>query len=266
MHMTRIKTQLLFFSLLSGSLFFLPAHSVQAGIMVEPTVIEQSGTPGEVINGVYTVTNKSTEPLVVTIQAADWLKQYLKQEGTRHPDEWLSFSETSFTLDAAEVKKIPYTVSVPDDLKNEQAAQVYFEFNNPEAAQSMRTRLGVIFYLAPRGQVTMQASIEDFVFDVAKKEEQVDTYSVVFRIRVKNQGDVHIRPFGKIRMQQDGKDSVILQINPERGIYAGRDEVLSAFVKEVPLVPGEYDVIAEIECGMYGKDNLLIEKKKVVVE
>jgi hypothetical protein len=266
MKMKNLRVKVLFPMLLLSAIALMPVEKIYAGIMVDPTVIEQSGRPGEVINGVYTVTNKSADPLVVNIQAVDWLERYLKQEGTLHPDEWLSFSEMSFTLDAAEVKKIPYTVTVPKDLKGEQAAQVYFEFNNPEAAQSMRTRLGVIFYLAPHDALSLQASIEDFIFDVSKKEDAGDSYSVAFRVRVKNLGDVHIRPFGKIRMQREGHDIVILQINPERGIYAGREEVLSAFVKDVPLLPGEYDVIAEIECGMYGKNNLIIEEKKITVE
>jgi hypothetical protein len=59
---------------------------------------------------------------------------------------------------------------------------------------------------------------------------------------------------------------VILQINPERGIYAGRSDEITALVEGVPLVAGEYDVVAEIQCDMYGVEKMITDKKKVVIE
>jgi hypothetical protein len=249
--------------------FFLLCASVQlsfAGIMVDPTVIELSGTPGEVVTGEYTVINKGEEPVIVTIEPVDWLKRYLKKKDTISPEEWLSFEETTYELGPAEVKKIPYTVTVPENMKSEEAAQVYFSFMGKSGEQALRTRLGVIFYLAATNKVKIKADIEDFFFEAKPTPEKENFYNVNFRVSIKNEGNVHIRPFGAVKIQQDKVDIVVLKINPERGIYAGDSDNIQAYVEEVPLAPGEYTVLAEIHCDMYGEQEIITQKKKVTLE
>jgi len=237
-----------------------------AGIMVEPTVIETSGRPGDVLTGEYKVINKSDEPVIVSIEPVDWMREYLKKERTRDPKEWLSFEETSFELAPAELKKIAYTVTVPKDLKEEQAAQVYFAFMSKDGGQAMRTRLGVIFYLGVSNKVKVKADIEDFFFEAVPSKDVQNAYDVNFRITIENKGNVHIRPFGNVTIKQKKTELVVLKINPERGIYAGDTDAIKAYVEEVPLTPGKYTVIAEMHCDMYGKEKLIKKKKKLTFE
>jgi len=255
------------FLIILGCVVLISASQLWAGIMVQPTVVEKSARPGESFSGEYKVINNGKATVLVTIEPEDWLARYLKKENTVHPKEWISFSEMQFEIEAGEFKKIAYTVTVPKDMEEEQAAQIFFSFRDEDKSESLRTRLGVVFYLGNTRETKINAEIEDFLFEVLPVPEKENSFDVNFRIMIKNDSNVHIRPFGKIYLQQDGKDKVVLKINPERSIYPDRSEALAAYVREVPLKKGvTYDAIASISCDMYEKTKVLTSKQSITVE
>ena len=237
-----------------------------AGIMIDPVIIEESGRPGETITGEYKVINSGHEAVTVRIEPIDWFRQYLDKEDTIDVKKWLSLSQKEFTLEPAQIKKIGYTVSIPEHMEEEQAAQIYFSFRGKSQSESLRTRLGVVFYLGVEGRSEIDAELTEFMFDVLPKPEKEKVYDINFRITVANKSNVHIRPYGTITIKQGEKEVIILQINPEQAIYPEKTDDITAYVKDVPLTPGSYTAAAEIHCAMYDADKVLRTSKKVVIE
>lgn len=253
------------FILVLTVIFLLPGF-VYAGIMVEPSVVEKGGVPGTTYTGEYKVINPTKSKVFITIEPEDWLKRYLQKTDTIDVKEWLTFSENQFEIEPGEFKKIAYTVTVPKALVDEQAAQIFFSFREVGGNESMRTRLGVVYYLGNEKKTDIQAEIKEFTFDVVPIPDKENATDINFGILIENKGNVHVRPFGVVRIQKENKDLVLLEINPEKAIYPNASELISAYVREVPLPSGAYDVIAEISCDMYGKKKMISTRKTITIE
>ena len=205
--------------ILCGIVFFaLSCNTIFAGLAVEPTVTEISIEPGETYRGTYKVINTGTEEVLVNIEPEDWLKRYLKKENTVDVSKWLSLDETTFTLAPAAIKEINYSVSIPPEMEEEQAAQIFYSFSRPEIdSKSFRTRLGVIMYLAIKGKERLEATIEGI--RIRKEEVGKGKYKISGRVTVNNTGNIHIRPYGVIRITKYGKRVALIEIQKDKGIY-----------------------------------------------
>jgi len=235
--------------------FVLYTDSIFAGLAVDPTITEISIARDEIYQGTYTVINTGDEELIVNIEPEDWLKRYLKKENTVDVSKWLVLEETSFTLAPAAMKEINYSVSIPPEMEEEQAAQIFYSFSKKAIdSKSFRTRLGVIMYLAIKGKEHLKAEIEEL--NIQAKKSGKGTYDLVSYIKINNTGNIHIRPYGVVRIMKYGKRVALIEIKKGKGIYPRISDVVSGTATNVELKPGGYKAEAEMYCTMYG-----IEKK-----
>ncbi len=240
-------------------IFILYATYTYAGIAVQPTVTEMSVAQGKTVEGIYTVINTGTDEMIVTIKPVDWLEKYLKQESTADVNTWLSFDKTEFSVSPGEMKKIKYTVTVPYKLMEEQVAQVYFAFRNKEQAEMFKTRLGVIFYLGIKGKEHLEASVDKVQINTSGNED--GTYNIrTAAVTIKNSGNVHIRPFGVVRVRKNHEEVARVEIKSGKGIYAGKTDIVYGIGEDIKLTPGTYEAEAEIDCGMYDIENKISKK------
>ncbi|MBU1863794.1 MAG: hypothetical protein KKH94_09050 [Candidatus Omnitrophica bacterium] len=259
---TKIKKffvfNLLFFTLCMSS------NVAYAGVAVNPTVTEISVAPEETFQGVYTVINTADDEMIVTIEFVDWMEHYFKKENDSDVNSWLTLEEKEVSLLPGAYKKIPYTVTVPLGIEEEQVAQIFFEFKSKQHTQMMRTRLGVIFYLGIKGKEKLFSTIEKIVMKSNKNPD--GTYNVQSTLVINNLGNVHIRPFGTVHIKNEDTSIGVIEIKPGKGIYPMTVDTIHGTVNNLELKTGTYEALAEVNCGMYGIENTITKKIKFVIE
>ncbi|HNV86005.1 MAG TPA: hypothetical protein PKL97_03450 [Candidatus Omnitrophota bacterium] len=242
---------------IAGIVFLFGANAAFAGISVKPTVIEKVMDSGKSESDYYTLTNDGDVKLTVRIEAEDWMARLFGRPDDMKVEDWLKIEPKEITLDPKQTVKIKYTVTTPKIFLNEKVAQVFFRY---QEAEYLEARVGVIFYLTPKGRETLSAEMTSFSAKQAKKEDGTP----VFRLSVviKNDSNFHIRTpgFAEIYDKAQGKVVKTLDVNRVPGIYGGRSfEFDYEFPNEV-IPEGDYQVTLKLNYGsVYGK-NIFMEK------
>jgi hypothetical protein len=226
-----------------------------AWIGVEPTVTELSLPPGERETGTFTVLNDEDKVIRVKVELEDWMR---REEGVGVAS-WLEVKPIEFELAPGTAKKVKYRIDVPEEVKGELVAMVFFGSLTPAGGGvGIKTRFGVSIYVAIKGTEVVEANIEKL--DVAKYGgENSDNYGISFGVTVENVGNVHIRPKGKV-LVEDREGSRIKDVDIFYGfpVLAQGKRTFAAIWKGGVLSPGEYKGKATISYGeLYGlKDKI----------
>jgi len=243
-----------FYPLLALLLLNISPLLLYAGIGVKPTVTEIILSPGEREKGRFTVVNDGNEAIQVKVDLENW--------GTKREEavpSWLEVKPREFELGPGEVRKVKYKIEVPQETTGELAAMVFFGSLAPAGGGvGIRTRFGVSIYVAIKGTEIVEANIEKL--DVAKYgTEDSDNYGINFGVTVGNMGNVHIRPKGKVFIE-DKEDSRIKEVDIFYGlpVLPQAKKTFAAIWKRGVLPPGEYKGKAIISYGdLYGlKDKI----------
>ncbi len=241
--------------LLVALLFLYFSSVLYAGIGVEPTVTELSLSPGKRKAGSFTVLNDEDKVIGVKVELEDWLR---RAEGIEVPS-WLEVKPREFEIGPGEVRKVKYKIEVPQEVKGELVAMVFFGSLTPGGGGvGIRTRFGVSIYVAIKGTEVVEANIEKL--DVAKYGgENSDNYGISFGVTVENEGNVHIRPKGKV-LVEDREGNRIKEADIFYGlpVLPQGKRTFAANWKGGVLPPGEYKGKATISYGeLYGlKDKI----------
>ena len=219
------------------------AGIVLAGIGVQPTVVEIEATPGVEKSGTLVVANGDPESTTVKVEPEDWLKL---RTGSTPADvkSWLTV-DNNFTLGPNATKNIGYKVNIPQGVKGEVVAQVFFS----SAVQgggtvNITSRFGIALYVGIEGTETIYPEI---------KELKVDGMAV--KVTIVNHGNVHLRPYGKVIIK-DAKGNVTGQgdIPYTAVIYGGQSHVYSVSMDEKSFSHGDNKVEANMVTGnIYGQ-------------
>jgi len=239
------------------AVFFLNSFPflVHAGIGVKPTVTELSLSPGKKKAGIFTVLNDGEETVKVKVELEDWRR---REEEVR-VDSWLKIKPREFKLAPGKVRKVKYKIKVPEEAEGEMVAMVFFGSLAPAGGGvGIKTRFGVSIYVAIKGTEVVEANIEKF--DVTKYAgEDSDNYGINFGVTVENMGNVHIRPKGKVIID-DKEGNRIKEVNISHGfpVFPQAKRAFPAIWKRGVLPPGEYKAKATIYYGeLYGsKDKI----------
>jgi len=242
------------FYLLVPLLFLYFSSVLYAGIGVEPPVTEINLDPGKKKAGNFTVLNDGNEAIQVKVDLEEW--------GTKREEvvtSWLEVKPLEFEVAPGTAKKVKYKIDVPEEAKGELAAMVFFGSLTPAGGGvGIRTRFGVSIYVAIKGTEIVEANIEKL--DVVKYGgENSDNYGINFGVTVENVGNVHIRPKGKVAIE-DKEGSRIKDVDIFYGlpVLPQGKRTFPANWKGGVLPPGEYMGKAIISYGeLYGlKDKI----------
>jgi len=238
------------FYLLVALLFLYFSSVLYAGIGVNPTVTELSLTPGKRKGGTFTVTNDGDKTISVKVEVEDWQKRGAVVGDT----SWLEVKPLEFELDPGEVREVKYKIEVPEEAKGELVAMVFFGSIAPAGGGvGIQTRFGVSIYVVIKGTEVVDADIERL--DVVKYgDEGSDNYGINFGVTVENRGNVHIRPKGKVTVE-DKEGNRIKELDVFYGfpVFPEGKRTFPAIWKGEMLPPGEYKAKATVSYGeLYG--------------
>lgn len=220
--------------ILVGIVFFLfPAFSFAQSsptglrLITSPLPINIVTEPGQTVSTELKVKNGGTGPETLRIDLMKFKAyeeggkpQLLEREPTDDFLNWVTFSESSFTLAPDEWKTVTATFVVPTTASfGYYYAFVFSRATDGEQVDQKQTALvGGTAVL-----VLLEARVADAKREVAVAEFSVDKkfyefLPATFTVKLKNTGNVHIAPRGNIFINQGStKDIAILEVNSEKG-------------------------------------------------
>lgn len=180
------------------------------GVTIIPPSFELYANPGENISDKIRVRNDSGSEVSYQVLVEDF--KAVGEEGSvdliddTQPNttyslaKWVIPEPRSFTLAANQEKEIPFSINVPKDAEpGGHYCSVLFQIGggDPKAAgggASVASRVGSLILLRVSGNVKEDASVESF----STAQKYYEKGKVNFDLRVKDNGNNHIKPKGTI--------------------------------------------------------------------
>ncbi len=220
-----------FLSLVAGCLLFVSSVFAQeAGISIAPLKIDELVNPGEVLEKTIKVTNLFDSAQTFYFSAADFKagdesgKAILVSPGSEEGpflSSWLNLPREGISFKAGEKKEISFTISVPEEVgPGGYYGAVILGTSPPklELGEGGRTagiaighQATTLVILQVAGDAIEDALVQEFSTD---KNFYSAPFKINFLTRVKNLGNVHIKPHGLIEIKNMlGKKIATIEVN-----------------------------------------------------
>lgn len=238
-------------------------ESLRTFTIVPPTV-SQTLDPGGRAEGVMKVINDSNNPLTFTASIHDFIVDNTVGTPNLLPPNtlskkfsaaaWLGVTPNTFTILPHQKQTLNYYLQVPADARpgGHYAAVVFSPATTmgvKGTGASVETKLGTLFYISVNGPIKEQSLIAKFLANAFQEYSPVTIFT-----QIRNSGDLHIRPTGKIELTDVLGRTVETQSLSEFNIYPGAArDFENLFGKDKPMF-GRYQVSF---LAAYGKNNNL---------
>jgi hypothetical protein len=220
------------FSLLGLAVFLscLLQPSLAFATGVVPAVLELTGSPGEHLEGIVTVVNDEIVSLTYQISFQDFISagedgspQFLPENVTsgRSIGDWVTVRTPSVSLEPMERRDVTFSVDVPKTAESGSYYSALFfgsDLGAEMAGESfVNGRVGVLMFvdITSSGASSLAAlSLEDFRAD----QTFTNALPILFFVRVRNQGQMILKPSGNIRIENVfGKTVKEISVNEDGG-------------------------------------------------
>ena len=218
-----------------------------AGLSVAPGIIEMIAARQDEATGAVKVTNVGKEVVHVTVEPEDWRRGVDGRRGGP-VSEWLSVEPQILDLEPGQAGEVSYHVKVPPDAAGEYAAQIFFsEAATGGGATEIRTRIGVILYVAVRETIRLESEISDVKISLGRDG---DSWVLTAQVAVTNPGNVHIRPTGEVKLYDMQGNFVLAAIlNTGWGILPSESYTYQGSGRGPVFKQGKYKAVATIDYG-----------------
>jgi len=182
-------------------------------VLMSPPRMELKLVPGEAITKVIKVRNDFPTRARIRSRSRDWYhdtegKVHYQRPGDveRSAADWILVNPREFEIPPYETYSVRLTASLPEEAEGTYWTSLSFE-TIPESSagqigMSTRARLICYIYLTCIGTERERAELTDFT------SEEVNGETIV-KVTVKNTGNVHLRPDGKVSVEHDGQSPVV---------------------------------------------------------
>lgn len=176
---------------------------------ISPNRMELSIGENKEYGDFITIKNAEGGEMRMTVRVENWSKAV---EGTAKYGgdkfEWLQINPGEFDLKGGETQKVGYKITTPKGAKGELNAMIFIEGKPKEVKEGaigINTSIGVPIYVMIKGTEKYAAEVEDL------KVVKADPLELT--VRIKNSGNVHIRPAGSIEIKEKKEVVLICQLN-----------------------------------------------------
>ncbi|MCX6743276.1 MAG: hypothetical protein NT116_03485 [Candidatus Parcubacteria bacterium] len=177
-------------------------------ITVSPPIIEIDAKKGDIINQVLKVKNEGTENAVYYLSS----QKFIAANESGAPEfvegaaeevdlaSWIKFGVTSITIPAGQTVELPFSIVVPQFAgPGGHYAAIFLSTVPPEAQAgasqvAVASRVGALVLVKIAGEIKESAELAEF----NTTAESYASLPADFNIRVKNSGNVHLKPSGSI--------------------------------------------------------------------
>ncbi|MFH1282925.1 MAG: hypothetical protein ABII27_04605 [bacterium] len=238
-----MKKLLIFTILISCSLSLFASQQLE----ISPLRLELRIPPEGEYAGEYSVKNITDSDMEVAIEVNDWF--VLEDNKGIEAKDWLSFDPPVFNLKSNEVRVVKYKIKVPKEAKGELAEKISFTPTISEA--QLIVMMSVSLYVFIEGT---EEPIVEIAKSVVRREKDGYTAAVV----LKNEGNVHIRPTGKVTVLKGKKVVKTVPISYGWPVYPNQERAFFARWDDMLLDKGRYTAKFEVNLlhkGMVLKDS-----------
>ncbi|MEA2020528.1 MAG: hypothetical protein U9M98_02300 [Patescibacteria group bacterium] len=256
-----MKLKLVTIVIFSFFLFF-PFQRARAQEMVtlsvSPPVFELTANPGDTLKNVIRVSNPHEEPLKVSVDTRNFVavgevgSVGLTEEETPYSlASWISVTPTQVEIPGESSWYFNVETNVPLNAEpGGHFGSVVFKTGGGAVQQTgaaVTQELGSLFLLRVSGKVTEDGRVESF-----SAEKKFWEYGPIrFDLRVENNGNVHIKPQGKIAITNMlGKEVAEVDVKPQNVLPDAVRKFSPTWEKEILF--GKYTATASL---VYGSDS-----------
>lgn len=234
-----------------------------AGISISPLKFELNVPSGQQTSGTVKVTNDTGKAITLYTSREDFVAgddsgtpSFVKPQNQGSDAyslaNWITIEDKNLTLAQGETREIRFTVKVPANAEPGGHYGAIFFAPAPDKAQvAVVQRLGALVLVEVPGEAKVSGNFESF--DVGSSsgskfeaKSEFSTFPIAFSTRFKNDGNVHLKPTGKIELVDEsgevlknvGKESIV---SPQ-GAYVGE-----RLVDYVPVNDGLGNVLPNSE-------------------
>lgn len=217
-------------------LLLVPGHAHAQGgqaFSISPTLIELSADPGETKTATIKLTNLSDTELTMTAQSNDFGSKnetgepniiFDDSESTPHSlKNWVALPE-DFTIASKETKTVDVPIDIPEDAEPGGHYAVIRFTGNAKAEDGSQVALsasiGSLVMLKVSGEIQQKVSVASF-YSAHKNFSETSFFEygpVAFVERLKNEGNIHVKPTGTIEIKNIfGKVVSTIRVNGDPG-------------------------------------------------
>jgi len=228
-----------------------------SAIEVTPTYQIFTIKPGKKAAGEFTLMNNEGEDVTVKLSAKDWFVMTGNEKFKA--TDWLTFQEKEIPIEKGASKVVKFFVESPKGAQGELVGMVSFNIVG-QTESNVQKILSVAIYSAAQGTEKLKGEVR--AFRVVPSSRTVEVSALLI-----NEGNVHIRPSGWFRIENDKNFTVAnIAMTPGRPVYPGKEEVYSGSVKDFTLRPGNYKLFITLTDVDRQKAVVDVSKKFVVKE
>lgn len=204
------------------------------GIKISPVRIDEVVEPGQVLKMKLKVTNEGDQGR----ELFAYLKDFKAEGETGKPlliapgseegyylASWIDITAEPVKFGPDEEKEIEFLINVPPEAGpggyygavyfGNQPASVQIKSEDKGAGMAIAQQAGALILLQVKGDVDERALIREFNTD---KKLYGIPFDVDFIIRIENQGNVHVKPYGAVSItNMFGKKVGVVRVNEKQG-------------------------------------------------
>lgn len=215
----------------SAPLSALSIYNYDQALELSPPVLNLNADPGEEITTTLKLRNISELQLLIKSSVNDFVAN--DKDGTpklildddhdnpHSMKSWFS-SISDLSLDSQELRNIPITIKIPAGTSPGGYYSVVnfvgVPTNDTNSETIFSASLGAMIFLQVNGEINEKATIDSFYtyYDNSSRSTIFEQTPINFELTVKNTGNVHIQPTGKITVKDMfGNTISSLPINDE---------------------------------------------------
>lgn len=221
-------------------------NNVGQALEIAPPVVNIAANPGQTVEAKIQIRDVATTNLIVRGEVNDFVAagedgtpKLLLEQGQDSPyslKPWVA-PLPQLTLKPQQIENLPVTIRVPANAApGGYFAVIRMTATAPSIDQTgvaLSASLGALVLLRVNGDAKEHMSVESFYTQKdGNKQSFIESSPLDFVVRIKNDGNVHEQPVGKIRIKDMfGNDVATVNVN------LGRNNVLPGSVRkfEAPL-------------------------------
>lgn len=230
----------------------------QTAISISPLTFDLSANTGDTLIDELIVRNSGKETVNISVESQDFVASgeegdiALSEEKTTYSlSSWIKIDNGTFQLTGRQQKKVKFSINIPSNAEpGGHYASVYAYLRPSTEADTgayIGQKIGSLVLLKVAGAVKEEATIDTF----KTVKSWYEKGPVEFDVRIKNTGNVHIKPKGMIAVTNIWGNKVVDIPVDQKNVLPGSTRHMSAIWQDIPKF-GKYTATL---LSYYGEDN-----------
>lgn len=220
-------------TIITFAFLLLPSNAIaqeaQRTITIVPPALQKTLEKGGKAEGIMKVINDSSQPLKFDVSVQDYIvvdtigTPNLLPPNTLNKKysaaSWIAVYPSTFTVQPGQKQILNFYIQVPLDAKpgGHYGAVTYTAANSNNTlgtGSKVQTQLGTLFYISVNGAITERALVSKILANPFQEYGPVKILT-----QIKNLGDLHVKPEGKVVITDLLGKNIQSQTLPSHNIY-----------------------------------------------